>query len=181
MPFGSDFELAGSPKLRFRKRGILSCSPPFHFSIFTLRTDSGRPAVPSPLKNWSLGQYDFAPPCAMLKSGGLSDDERAKTCGRSTSFRRRTVSRQGEEKADRNTCQFRNLPNSIKTQDITFSNRNTKHLSATRIFHTSPVACHVSRSANHKSRITSLPTLQYLDAHQAHRHGLGRHAPRQPR
>ena len=39
----------------------------------------------------------------MLKSGGFSDDERAKTCGRSTSFRRRTVSRQGEEKPARRT------------------------------------------------------------------------------
>ena len=26
--------------------------------------------------------------------------------------------------ANRNTCQIRNLPNPIKTQDITFSNRN---------------------------------------------------------
>ena len=32
---------------------------------------------------------------------------------------------QGEEKANRNTCQFKNRCNSLKIHGITFSNRNT--------------------------------------------------------
>ena len=32
----------------------------------------------------------------------------------------------GEEKANRNTCQFKNRFNSLRAKDITFSNRNTK-------------------------------------------------------
>jgi hypothetical protein len=36
---------------------------------------------------------------------------------------------EGEEKANRNTCQFRNPRISITTKDITFSNRNKKPVS----------------------------------------------------
>src|SRR4029077_17508984 len=49
MPFGSDFELAGSPKLRFRKRGILSWLPlfTFPFSLFARIPDDQLSLHPS--------------------------------------------------------------------------------------------------------------------------------------
>ena len=58
----------------------------------------------------------------------------------------------GEQKANRNTCQFRNPRISITTKDITFSNRNTKPVSANGVFHIPG-----SRSTNHDSRITARP------------------------
>jgi len=54
-----------------------------------------------------------------------------------------------EEKSNRNTAEIRNPYNLHKTQDITFSNRNKKHLSAITAYETP------THAASHKSQLTN--------------------------
>jgi len=64
------------------------------------------------------------PPCH-ARHGEFSNDARRKCCRRPVSRALGYNSPGGEEKANRNTCQFRNRYNPLTTYDITFSNRNT--------------------------------------------------------
>jgi hypothetical protein len=66
---------------------------------------------------------------------------------------------EGEEKANRNTCQIRNLRIPITTKDITFSNRNKNTVSANDVFHVPGLvwsdAVEGSRSSNYESQLTN--------------------------
>jgi hypothetical protein len=72
-----------------------------------------RPHFPSGFASHGLAQSDVG--------------ERSRTTGHEPQLTNHN-SPTGEEKANRNTCQFKNRPNSLTTKDITFSNRNKKHV-----------------------------------------------------
>jgi hypothetical protein len=96
-------------------------------------------------------------------NGDFSNDARDKSCGQ-------PVLLTGEEKANRNTPEFRNRPKPLKTQEFTFSNRNKKHVSVSLPVRASRIAGHGlaqsdvgegPRDTGHESQFTSHESLHF--------------------
>ena len=102
---------------------------------------------------------EFRLPLCHATYGVFSNDAHNMSCRQQAEEVTKRDSPTGEEKANRNTSQFRNPYISFTEKDITFTNRNTKPVSANDGCHVSGLAqsdaAEGSPSTNHDSRFTN--------------------------
>jgi hypothetical protein len=111
---GSVFEFAGAPFFAFSAKSGMVFTLPFGQAS---RPQNGQ--CTGTILNLVSRPVEFCLSLCHATNGEFSNDAHGKCC-------RQPVQLRGEEKANRNTCQFKNPRSPLTTNDITFSNRNTK-------------------------------------------------------